>query len=128
VAVIAVILSVVALVRFSHAAARACAARVAPDPTYQVEWEPAPRTDVSSYRLAVTREGLPVTGARVCLNAYLIGLSAIAVTDIGTEVSPGIYRIDVTFGTAGRWAGHVLVGPPERRVAVPVSINVAAAG
>lgn len=116
---------VVALDRFSDAAEKGCTQRVRVNPAYQVQWDAEPRTDVSSYRMKVTRDGAPVAGARVCVNAYMIGMSAMAVTDVGREVEPGTYEVRLTFEMGDDWAGQVLVAEPGGGLAgVSLELNV----
>lgn len=114
-----------AVVRFSDAAEEGCAQRVPEDPSYQVRWDEQPSMDVTRYRLTVTRAGRRVTGAQVCLNSYMKGMSAMAVADRGREVAPGVYEVSLTFEMGGRWPGRVLVTEPGKRVAaVPLDLMV----
>lgn len=114
-----------AIVRFSDAAEKGCAQRVRQDTSYQVRFDQPPGMDVTRYRLAVTRAGRPVTGAEVCLNAYMKGMSAMAVADRGREVAPGSYEVSLTFEMGGRWPGRVLIAEPGRSVvAVPLDLRV----
>jgi hypothetical protein len=125
IATVAAAAFVVAIDRFNTAAANSCAQQVPVDRSYQVQWEQEPRTDQSAYRIKVTKGGSPVTGARVCVNAYMLGMSAMAVTDIGREVGPGTYELRLTFEMGDEWAGQVLVtesGKPM--VSVPLHLNV----
>ena len=116
---------VLALGRFGLAAEKSCAQRVRPDPSLHVAWDQQPRTDVSLYRVNVTRNGRPVTGARVCLNTYMLGMSAMAATDVGKEVGPGTYELRLNFEMGDKWAGQVLVGQPGKPLgAVPLQLDV----
>lgn len=115
----------VAVGRFNTAAAKSCAQRVPVDRSYQVRWDQEPRTDNSAYQITVTRSGDPVSGARVCLNAYMLGMSAMAVTDVGREVAPGTYELRLTFEMGDAWAGQVLVSEPGKpTVSVPLRLAV----
>lgn len=114
-----------AIVRFSDAAEKGCAQRVRQDTSYQVRFDEAPAMGVTRYRLAVTQAGRPVTGAEICLNAYMKGMSAMAVADRGREVAPGSYEVSLTFEMGGRWPGRVLVAEPGHSVvAVPLDLRV----
>ncbi|MDP9387918.1 MAG: FixH family protein [Actinomycetota bacterium] len=114
-----------AVVRFGGAAEQGCAQRVARDPSYQVRWSEQPSSDVTRYRLSIRRDGQRITGADVCLNAYLRGMSAVAVADHGREVARGVYEVSLVFEMGGRWRGRVLVAEPGRRVvAVPLDLEV----
>ncbi|MFN2607582.1 MAG: FixH family protein [Acidimicrobiales bacterium] len=126
VAALALASFVPALSRFSAAAAKSCAQRVHADTSYAVQWDQPPRTDVSSYRLHITRTGgQAVTGAHVCINSYMLGMSAMAVTDTGREVAPGTYEMRLTFEMGSKWAGQVIVTVPGKDpVAIPLSLDV----
>ena len=114
-----------AMVRFSGAAEEGCAQRLPEDPSYRVQWSQQPSTDLTRYRLSITREGRPVTEAEVCLNSYMKGMSAMAVTGRGREVAPGTYEVSVTFEMGGRWPARVLIAERARPVvAVPVLLEV----
>jgi hypothetical protein len=90
-----------------------------------VEWDEQPRTDLSLYRVRLTRQGAPVTGARLCLNTYMLGMSAMAATDIGNEVAPGTYELRLNFEMGDKWAGQVLVAERGKPlVAVPLELDV----
>jgi hypothetical protein len=116
---------VLALGRFSLAAEKSCAQRVARDPSLHVAWDQQPRTDLSLYRIRVTRDDRPVTGARVCLNTYMLGMSAMAATDIGNEVAPGTYELRLNFEMGDRWAGQVIVAERGKPLAaVPLQLDV----
>lgn len=118
----------VAVGRFSDAAEKGCAQRVREDLAYQVTLLDQPRMSMSSglYRLAVSREGRPVSGADVCVNLYMEGMSAMATADTGREVSAGTYEVSLTFLMGGRWRGRVLITEPGTAVvAVPLDLEVA---
>lgn len=114
-----------AMVRFSGAAEEGCAQRLPEDPSYRVRWSQQPSTDLTRYRLSVTREGRPVRGAEVCVSSYMKGMSAMATTDRGREVTPGSYEVALTFEMGGRWPARVLIAEPGRPVvAVPLLLEV----
>jgi hypothetical protein len=116
---------ILAIGRFSAAAEKSCAQRVARDPSLQVAWNEQPRTDLSLYRIRVTREGQPITDARVCLNTYMLGMSAMAATDIGREVEPGTYELRLNFEMGDAWAGQVIVAEKGKPLAaLPLTLEV----
>lgn len=124
-AAIAVAAFSMAVARFSDAAEEGCARRAREDPTYQVRFREPPSMERTRYRLAVSRAGRPVAGAEVCLNAYMRGMSAMAVADRGREVARGVYEVSLTFEMGNRWAGWVLVAEPGRSlVAIPLDLDV----
>ena len=125
VAVVAAAAFGVAITRFSDAAERGCAQRAREDRSYSVTFVDPPRMDVTEYRLAVSQGGRAVTGAEVCLNTYMQGMSAMATTDTGREVSPGTYEVTLIFQMGGIWKGRVLIAEPNKPVAaVPLTLDV----
>jgi len=126
VASIAIGAFVPALGRFSAAAEKSCAQRVRQDSDYHVRFDQRPRTNLSSYHVIVTKAGdQPVSGAHVCLNSYMVGMSAMAVTDIGRETFPGSYEVRLTFEMGDKWAGQVIIAEPGKpMVSVPIVLDV----
>jgi hypothetical protein len=122
---VAVVAFAAALFSFDQDAAQGCAVETEPDPAYAVELQDIPSTRVIAYRMSVTRDGDPVTGAQVCLSADMAGMSAMGVTDDAVEVDTGIYEVAVRFAMAGPWDGTVLVSEDgAESIAVPLSFNV----
>ncbi len=122
---VAIVAFVFALFSFDQDARQGCVVVSEPDPAYDVELQDIPSTRVIAYRLAVTRDGDPVTGAQVCLSAAMTGMSAMGVTDDAVEVDTGIYEVAVRFAMAGPWDGTVLVSEGGAEpIAVPLSFDV----
>lgn len=124
-AAVAVVAFAFAIERFDDAAEDGCAQRAREDASYEARLIDEPRIEVLTYRVAITREGEDVEGADVCLSAYMQGMSAMATTDAGEEVSPGIYELSLTFEMGGRWSGRVLVAERGRPVAaIPLTLEI----
>ena len=122
---LAVVAFAAALFTFEDGAQQGCATESEPDPAYAVELQNAPSTGEVAYRLSVTRNGEPVTGAEVCLSADMGGMSGMGVSDDAVEVDPGVYEVEVRFEMAGPWDGTVLVNEGgEESVAVPLAFDV----
>lgn len=125
VATVAAASFVVAIGRFSDAAEKGCAQRAPEDTSYEVRFVPEPRMDITRYRLEVTREGRPVTGADVCITSFMEGMSAMATTDTGREVAPGTYEVSLLFEMGGPWLGRVLVAEGGgSAVGIPLDFRV----
>ncbi|CAN5218782.1 hypothetical protein BH24ACT1_BH24ACT1_12790 [soil metagenome] len=123
---LAVVAFAAALFTFDDGAQQGCATEIEPDPAYAVEVQNAPSIGEVAYRLSVTRNGEPVTGAQVCLSANMAGMSAMGVSDDAVEVDSGVYEVEVRFQMAGSWDGTVLVSDGgAESVAVPLSFEVA---
>lgn len=133
---------VLAVGRFESAARDGCAQRAGVDRSYRVELTavtaagmagratgmdegarggrdmgdmagPSPTT----YRLRVARDGRPVAGARVCIAAYLRGMSAMAAVGHATETTPGTYVVTVDYPMGGEWTARVVVDERGRPAA-----------
>lgn len=124
-AAVAVAAFAFALFSFDEGAEAGCALEATTDLAYAVALETAPSTQASTYRLSLTRDGVAVTGAQVCLRAEMTGMSAMGVSDDAVEVEPGVYEVAVRFEMAGPWNGTALVqaGGAES-VAVPLAFDV----
>ncbi len=126
-AMVAVVAFAVAIERFDDAAETGCAQRAREDPSYEARLIDEPRIEVLTYRVAITHEGEEVEGADVCLSAYMQGMSAMATTGAGREVSPGVYEVSLTFEMGGRWSGRVLVDERGQSVAaIPLTLEIPA--
>lgn len=122
---VAMVAFAAALFTFDDGAQQGCATETEPDPAYAVALQDPPSTGEVAYRLSVTRNGEPVTGARVCLSAAMGGISGMGVSDDAVEVDAGVYEVEVRFEMAGPWDGTVLVNEGgEESVAVPLSFRV----
>jgi len=126
-ALVAVAAFAFAIERFDDAAETGCAQRAREDASYEARLLDEPRIEVLTYRVEITREGEVVEGADVCLSAYMQGMSAMATTDAGREVEPGIYELSLTFEMGGRWSGRVLVEERGQSVAaIPLTLEIPA--
>ncbi len=125
VTVLALVGFAAALVRFGQAAEEGCIAEPQPHPHYEVELVPPIEFTKTTYELTVFRDGGPVTGARVCLDAAMGGMSAMSLSDEGEEVAPGRYELYLPFQMPGSWDASVLVDEPgQDPVALPLSFHV----
>lgn len=123
-AVMGVVGFLLALWKFEDTAAAHCQGAGQRDPAYSVEAGPFPM-DKSRHLITITRGGTPVTAARVCFNAEMVGMPAMVVSDEGREIAPGRYEVSVRFDMRGDWNASVLIehdGGP--RVAVPLDFRV----
>lgn len=97
-----------------------CAADAPADPAYRAEFVPA--GDAGGTVVVVTRDGRPVSGARVCLR----GVGAEGGEGVeARETAPGRYGLPGSWGPDDRWRGRVLVseGGTAPPVAVPVGVD-----
>ena len=76
-------------------------------------------------RLTVRRDGVPVTGAKVCLRADMPVHQHPGVLATADETGPGDYRARLTLGMEGSWHGTVSVGRSGGApVVVPIDVEV----
>ncbi len=129
VVIIALVGAAAAFVAFRDDARRGCLAEGSRDPSYSAEFEEPPRMDVKTHVLTVSHEGMPVTGARVCMNVDMVGMSAMGVGDEAREISPGRYELSMNFAMAGPWEGVVLIEEEGgQTIEVPVAFDVTSGG
>ncbi len=116
-----------AFVVFRGEAEQGCLSEAPRDASYAVEFEEAVRMDEKTHVLLVSRDGNPVTGARVCLNLDMsgMGMSGMGLRDEAEEVSAGRYEVLVNFAMGGPWSGTVLIEEQDgRQVTVPIAFDV----
>ncbi|MDP9420015.1 MAG: FixH family protein [Actinomycetota bacterium] len=124
-AVVAVIAFAAAVAAFQGAPEKGCVASGAPDSSYQASFAQPLTVSSNSYELVVTRDGRPVTGARVCLEASMMGMTGMATGQQARETSPGRYEVMVRFAMSGDWEVNVQVSEPGRKpVTIPLSVTV----
>lgn len=113
---LAVVGFVVAIFAFKEVPFSECTAEAAPNPAVNIALEPTPPTvDLMMYRLKVTENGQPVSGARVCLRADMGGagnMSGMGTTAEAREMKPGEYHIMIRFEMSGHWDVYGLVQKP----------------
>ena len=115
----------VAIVVLADDARLGCIAEAQRDPAYQARLLGRVEVERTEYEIAVTREGQPVAGAKVCASVVMRGMEAMGVSDTADEVTPGVYRVDIVLEMSGGWRGNILitkVGEPP--VSVPLSFTV----
>ncbi len=115
----------VAIVALGDDARLGCALNAPANPSYQAELVGPIDLDRTSYQVAITREGRPVEGAKVCATLAMTGMEAMGVSDAGVETAPGTYEVEISFQMSGRWEGNILIAESGTRpVEVPLKIVV----
>jgi len=102
-----------------------CPTTAANDPAYKVTVSPL-KADSKDVTVDVARNGAPVTGATVCIEAAMSAMAHGGISGKAKEMSGGRYQFsDMGVGMQGSWEGTVYIGEPGRPVAtVPVSFDV----
>ncbi len=129
VSAVAVLAFVGALVHLRDVPTGECRMDAVPDPSFHVDLLTPFSVDPTTHTVRVTRDGVPVTGAQVCLRADIDGMggtSATEVSDVGRETGPpGQYDVPIRFETGGSWNGTVIVATASgRSVGIPIPIEV----
>ena len=126
VAVVALVAFAAAIVVLGDDARQGCVTEAQRDPIYQAELLGQVEVEKTEYEIAVTREGQPVTQAKVCASGVMVGMEAMGVSDTAEETRPGIYRVAMVLEMSGGWRGSILVTEEDRPpVSVPLRFNVA---
>ncbi len=114
-----------ALATFQGEPEQGCVAGGSPNSSYQARFAQPLTIESNSYDLVMTRDGQPVTGARVCLEASMTGMTGMATGQVARETSPGRYEVMVRFAMAGPWEVNVQVTELGKEpVTIPLSVTV----
>lgn len=108
----------------TSAASKGCPKQAANDSSYSSRFEGAVSMDDSRHVLRVTRDGKPVSGARVCVNTAMVGMKSMHYTASGRELAPGKYEVGVKFGMQGEYRGNVVTKEAGKEVSIPVNVKV----
>ena len=115
----------VAIVVLADDARLGCVTDAQRDPAYQARLLGQIEIERTEYEIAVTRDGQPVSGAKVCASVAMVGMEAMGVSDTAEETAPGIYKVAVVLEMSGGWRGSILItetGKPP--VSVPLKFDV----
>ena len=98
------------------------------DGAYASAFEGDVTMDADKHTLVVTRDGKPVTGASVCVDTAMVGMTSMHYSERGREVAPGRYEVPVKFEMEGTYRGNVVTEVPDGSILVPLTVKVGAAG
>lgn len=115
-----------AIVALSDDARRGCMVDAPVDPSYRVRLLTPGGAEIpmekTEHEIEVTRNGAPVTGAKVCARVSMVGMEAMGFSDdAAEETAPGVYRVTIVFAMAGGWSGSILIAEPGK---APASVMV----
>lgn len=96
--------------------------------SYSGRFEGQVSMDQSEHVLRVTRDGRPVSGAKVCVNTAMAGMRSMHYTASGKELGPGRYGVRIKFGMAGTYRGSLVTGKGGGEASIPLSVKVASKG
>lgn len=115
-----------ALIRFGQVdSSQSCLLDAPKDPSYAVQFADTVTMDQTNHVITVRHAGQPVSGARVCMNTWMLGMTGMAMTTNGSELSPGRYNIPFQFAMGGPWKATVIVSEKAgQQVGVPITFMV----
>ncbi len=115
----------VAIVALGDDARLGCALNAPFDPSYQAELVGPIDMERTTYEVAISRDGRPIEGAKVCATLAMTGMEAMGVSDAAAETSKGTYEVQISFQMSGRWEGNILIAESGKRpVGVPLKVVV----
>lgn len=116
----------VAIVALGDDARRGCVVDAPRDPSYQAQILGRMEMASTEQEIALTREGTPVVGAKVCTRVSMVGMEAMGSSDSkAQETAPGVYRVAIIFEMTGGWEGNILVVEKDRPpISVPLRFDV----
>jgi hypothetical protein len=105
---------------------KGCPKQAASNSAYSSAFEGDVSMDKTRHVLRVTRDGKPVSGASVCVNAAMAGMKGMRYTATAKEIAPGRYEVGVKFGMKGDYRGNVVTRQAGDAVSTPVTVKVRA--
>lgn len=115
---------VAAMVVFSSPGRKGCPLAADQDRSYSSRFEGAVSMNESTHVLRVTRAGRPVSGAAVCINTEMIGMSGMGYSAKAHELNPGRYRVGFRFAMAGDYRANVVTRKGTAEVSTPLIVKV----
>lgn len=115
---------VAAMVVFSSPGRKGCPLAADTNRSYSSRFEGAVSMDQSTHVLRVSRSGRPVSGAAVCINTEMIGMSGMGYTAKAHELNPGRYRVGFRFAMAGDYRANVVTRKGTAEVSTPLIVKV----
>jgi len=119
---------VFAVAAFSSPQREGCPLDGAKDGAYSGKFEGPVSINQTEHVLRVTQDGRPVTGAKVCINTEMVGMSGMGYTSRGRELAPGRYQVGFRFGMAGDYRANVVTQDSGGEVSIPLTFKVQSAG
>lgn len=126
VTVLALVAFGVAIVALGDDARRGCVVDAPFDPAYRARLLTPGGSEIpmaeTEHEVELTRDGAPVTGAKVCARVFMVGMEAMGSSDSAAEeTAPGVYRVTILFAMTGGWTGNILI---EEQGQAPASVTI----
>ena len=103
---------------------KACPRQAAADASYATRFEDAVSMSANKHVLRVTKDGRPLSGAAVCVNTAMVGMTSMRYSARGRELAPGRYEVGVKFAMEGTYRGNVVTTRDGREISIPVTVKV----
>lgn len=113
-----------ALVVFNSPERKGCPLAGDEDSSYSGRFVGPVSMDQTRHVLRVTRDGRPVSGARVCINTEMVGMSGMGYSAEGKERAPGRYQVGFRFEMAGKYRTNVIAEQGGEEVSIPMLVKV----
>jgi len=113
-----------AIVVFGSPQRRGCPLRADEDPSYAAAFEGAVSVDETAHTLRISQDGRPLTGAKVCVNTEMVGMSAMGYSAKAQERAPGRYQVGFRFGMAGNYRTNLIAKKGSGEVSIPMIVKV----
>jgi hypothetical protein len=125
-AVVAVALAgfIAAIVVFNSPGRRGCPLKAANDSSYQGAFVGPVSVDQSTHVVRVSRDGRPLTGAHVCVNTEMIGMSGMSYSATAHEQAPGRYNVGFRFAMEGDYRTSLIARLGSVEVSIPLTVRV----
>jgi YtkA-like len=114
-----------AIVIFNDPAKKGCPLAADEDSSYSGRFVGPVSMDETRHVVQVTKNGTPVSGAKVCVNTEMVGMSGMGYSAKGRELGPGRYQVGFQFGMAGKYRGNLVTNEGGHEVSIPLLIKVA---
>jgi hypothetical protein len=113
-----------ALMVFNSPERKGCPLDGNKDSSYSGRFEGTVTKEQTRHVLRVTRNGQPVSGARVCVNTEMVGISGMGYSAEGRERAPGRYQVGFRFEMAGKYRTNVITEKGSDEVSIPLLVKV----
>lgn len=105
-------------------ASKTCPHNAAADASYKGTFQGPQSTAQTTHVVMVTHNGQPVSGATVCVNTAMVGMTSMHYSVKAAQVGPGRYQAPFRFEMVGTYRGNVVTNVNGKAVSIPVSVYV----
>lgn len=113
-----------AIIVFNSPERRGCPLKADTDRSYTGRFEGRVSVEQTRHTLRVNRDGRPLTGAQVCVNTEMIGMSGMGYSAEAHERAPGRYQVGFRFGMPGDYRTNLIAKSGSGEVSIPLIVKV----